>query len=133
MDNPENLLITEYGWIVFIIYIVIRDIIPGLVKFFTNSQEEQADHSKLIDQRYVEALEKVANSTTATQTVMETMKVMVESTNLRLASLENHSQALLTGMELLLDRIGLPGTRPITQPTPSRRKSASSKLDIDNE
>jgi hypothetical protein len=136
MKPDEFALLAQYGWLAFLAIYILRDILPGLIKWYQRRVDKTDEHT--IDQaeaaaaferanvaRQIKAMERIADSTEGQRAILEGVRSILDTINNRLAHLEDTAAATRTGVAVLLDRKTNPrGQKPVSHlPSPTKPRS----------
>lgn len=134
----EQTEITTYGIWFALAVIVLREIVPVLIKtIFPGLQDarrraeerslaadrEERDHRRRLEERQIEAVERLADVSQKQGLLLESMRSVLEMMSLRLDRLEGDTSWIRETVIVLLDRIGerpVSGKRLPTPPPPPR-------------
>lgn len=119
-------ILARYGWLVLFFIVMAEKIGPTLVGFFTKNKAESVKHARDMaleekhrqasnEERQIKAIETIAQNSITTRQLVDSLGDLVEAMNRRMESHEKDTTAILSGIEVLLDRRSRSSKQPPKQ------------------
>lgn len=113
--NTNVEILARYGWVVLFFIVMAEKLLPAVVSFFTKTKSEETQHAHQLEieekrrlianeERQVKAIETIAQNSITTRQLVDSLGDLIEAMNARMESHERDTAAILSGIELLLDR-----------------------------
>lgn len=130
-DTPDPILglLSGYGWAVLVFYMVIREGLPVLLRILETGttagrqkKVKEDEHKQALENRELQAMEKIAQSLEVATRVLAEQKIMIEQMGGRLAHLEAQQAQVAASVGVLVDRTS---THPNLSPRNRPRRSTT--------
>lgn len=95
----------NYGWIVVLLFVVVRETIPTMMKYLMPERAARVRHQNDIEERNVMAVERIAENTDATRAAVAAINVYMQTLNVRLSKIETALETSNRSLAIVLDRI----------------------------